>query len=120
MLPMQEIDEAGGRGGGAEKAEQERRKAEEEAKKKAEEDAQKRAKFQAQWKANLERKAREKAEVKAAAEVMRVQIAQKVGQGKKPKPKPKAHGMELFSSYFFINLFFQFLATLGGQSAHAQ
>ena len=102
-------------------AEEEVRKlAEEEAKKKAEEDAQKRAKFQAQWKANLERKAREKAEAKAAAEVMRVQIAQKAGQGKKPKPKPKVHGMELFSSYFFINLFFQFLATLGGWLAHAQ
>ena len=40
-----------------------------------------------QWKADSERKAREKAEVKAVAEAMRVQIAQKVGQGKKPKPK---------------------------------
>ncbi|KIM69856.1 hypothetical protein SCLCIDRAFT_19641 [Scleroderma citrinum Foug A] len=64
-----------------------RRLAEEEAKKKAEEDAQKRAEFQARWKADSERKAREKAEAKAVVEVMRGQIAQKVGQGKKPKPK---------------------------------
>ena len=49
---------------------------------------------------------REKAKVKAEMEAMRAQIAQKVGQGKKPKPKPKVHGMELFSSYFFTNLFF--------------
>ncbi|KIM66075.1 hypothetical protein SCLCIDRAFT_22290 [Scleroderma citrinum Foug A] len=71
-------------------AEEEVRKlAEQEAKKKAEEDAQKRAKFQAWWKANSERKVREKAEVKVAMEVMRVQIAQKAGQGEKPKPKPK-------------------------------
>ena len=83
-----------------------RRLAEEEAKKKAEEDAQKRAKFQAWWKADSERKAREKAEAKAAVEVMRAQIAQKAGQGKKPKPKPKVHGMELFSSYFLLTCSF--------------
>ena len=72
-------------------AEEEARKlAEEEAKKKGEEDAQKRAEFQAWWKADSERKAREKAEAKAVAEAMRVQIAQKVGQGK----KPKVRGME--------------------------
>ncbi|KIM64520.1 hypothetical protein SCLCIDRAFT_23534 [Scleroderma citrinum Foug A] len=71
-------------------AEEEARKlAEEEAKKKAKEDAQKRAEFQAWWKADSERKVREKAEVKAEMEAMRAQIAQKVGQGKKPKPKPK-------------------------------
>ena len=118
------------------KAEQERRKAEEEAKrvaeeearklakeeakKKAEEDAQKRAEFQAWWKADSGRKVREKAKAKVAAEVMRVQIAQKAGQGEKSKPKPKVRGMELFSSYFFTNLFFQFLATSGGQSACTQ
>ena len=116
------------------KAEEERRKAEEEAKraaeeearklakekakKKAEEDAQKRAKFQAWWKADLERKVREKAKAKVVAKVMRAQIAQKAGQGK--KPKPKVHGMELFSSYFFTNLFFRFLAMSGGQSVHTQ
>ena len=82
--------------------EEARRLAEEEAKKKAEEDAQKRAEFQAQWQANSERKAREKAEAKAATEAMRALIAQKAGQGKKPKPKPKVHGMELFSSYFLL------------------
>ena len=88
-------------------AEEEARKlAEEEAKKKAKEDSQKRAKFQVRWKADSERKAREKAEAKVAVEVMRAQIAQKVGQGEKPKPKPKVHGMKLFSSYFFTNLFF--------------
>ena len=102
-------------------AEEEARKlAKEEAKKKAKEDAQKRAEFQAWWKANSERKAREKAEVKVAVEAMRAQIAQKAGQDKKPKPKPKVRGMELFSSYFFTNLFFLFLATSGGQSAHTQ
>ncbi|KIM66062.1 hypothetical protein SCLCIDRAFT_22274 [Scleroderma citrinum Foug A] len=81
------------------KAEEERKKAKEEAKRAAEEevrrlakeDAQKRAEFQARWKADSERKAREKAEAKAAAEVMRAQIAQKAGQGEKPKPKPKQH-----------------------------
>ena len=88
--------------------EEAKRLAEEEAKKKAEEDAQKRAEFQAQWKADLERKAREKAEAKAAAEVMRVQIAQKAGQGKKPKPKPKVHGMELFSSFLLLIYSFNF------------
>ena len=97
-----------------------RRLAEEEAKKKAEEDAWKRAEFQARWQAKKERKAREKAEAKAAVEVMRAQIAQKAGQGKKPKPKPKVCGIELFSSYFFTNLFFRYLATSGGQSAHGQ
>ncbi|KIM62261.1 hypothetical protein SCLCIDRAFT_25184 [Scleroderma citrinum Foug A] len=68
-----------------------RRLAKEEAKKKAKEDAQKRAEFQAWWKADSERKAREKAEAKAAAEAMRAQIAQKAGQGEKPKHKPKQH-----------------------------
>ena len=104
-------------------AEEEVRKlAKEKAKKKAEEDAQKRAEFQAWWKADLERKVREKAKAKVVAKVMRAQIAQKAGQGKKPKPKPKpkVHGMELFSSYFFTNLFFRFLAMLGGQSVHTQ
>ena len=103
-------------------AEEEVRKlAKEEAKKKAEEDAQKRAKFQVQWKADSERKVREKAKAKVAAEAMRAQIVQKAGQGEKPKPKPKpkVHGMELFSSYFFTNLFFQFLAISGGQLACA-
>ena len=37
---------------------------------------------------------------------MRVQIAQKAGQGEKPKPKPKVRGMELFSSYFLLTSFF--------------
>ncbi|KIM65175.1 hypothetical protein SCLCIDRAFT_22993 [Scleroderma citrinum Foug A] len=69
--------------------EEARRLAEEDAKKKAEEDAQKRAEFQVRWKADSERKAREKAEAKAAAEAMRAQIAQKAGQGEKPKLKPK-------------------------------
>ena len=102
-------------------AEEEARKlAEEEAKKKAKEDAQKRAEFQVWWKADSERKVREKAKVKVVAEVMRAQIVQKAGQGEKPKPKPKVHGMELFSSYFFTNLFFRFLATSGGQSARAR
>ena len=54
----------------------------------------------------MERKAREKAEAKVAVEAMRAQIAQKAGQGEKPKPKPKVRGIELFSSYFFTNLFF--------------
>ena len=80
--------------------EEAKRLAEEEAKKKAEEDAQKRAEFQAQWKADSERKAREKAEAKVVVEAMRAQIAQKAGQGK--KPKPKVRGMELFSSYFLL------------------
>ena len=100
--------------------EEARRLAEEEAKKKAEEDAWKRAEFQVWWQANLERKAREKAEAKAVVEAMRAQIAQKAGQGEKPKPKPKVRGIELFSSYFFTNLFFRYLATSGGQSAHGQ
>ena len=85
--------------------EEARRLAKEEAKKKAKEDAQKRAEFQAWWQTDLERKAREKAEAKAV-EAMRVQIAQKAGQGKKPKPKPKVHGMELFSSYFLLTCSF--------------
>ena len=57
---------------------------------------------------------REKAKAKAATEAMRALIAQKAGQSE--KPKPKVCGMELFSSYFFTNLFFQLLATSGGQS----
>ncbi|KIM63722.1 hypothetical protein SCLCIDRAFT_23905 [Scleroderma citrinum Foug A] len=69
----------------AEQEEEARKLAEEEAKKKTEEDTQKRAEFQSWWKADSERKAREKAEAKAVAEVMRAQIAQKVGQGKKRK-----------------------------------
>ncbi|KIM68375.1 hypothetical protein SCLCIDRAFT_20306 [Scleroderma citrinum Foug A] len=69
--------------------EEAKKKAEEDAQKKAEEDAQKRAEFQAQWQADSERKVREKAEVKAATEVMRVLRAQKAGQGEKPKPKRK-------------------------------
>ena len=86
-------------------AEQEaQRKAEEEARRKAEEDAQKRAEFQAQWQADMERKAREKAEAKAAAEAMRAHIVQKVVQGK--KPKPKVHGMELFSSFLLLTYSF--------------
>ena len=76
------------------------RKAKEEARRKAEEDAQKRAEFQAQWQADMERKVREKAEAKAVAEVMRAHIVQKVVQGK--KPKPKVHGMELFSSFLLL------------------
>ena len=111
------------------KAEEERKKAEEEAKrvaeeeamrlakeeakKKAKEDAQKRAKFQVWWKADSERKVREKAEAKAAAEAMRAQIVQKVGQGEKPKPKPKVHGMELFSSYFLLTCFFSIFSNVG-------
>ncbi|KIM55472.1 hypothetical protein SCLCIDRAFT_30331 [Scleroderma citrinum Foug A] len=79
------------------KAKEERKKAEEEAKRAAEEEARrlaeeevkKRAEFQVQWQANSERKAREKAEAKVVAEAMRAQIAQKAGQGEKPKPKPK-------------------------------
>ncbi|KIM67357.1 hypothetical protein SCLCIDRAFT_21207 [Scleroderma citrinum Foug A] len=67
--------------------EEARKLAEEEAKKKAEEDAQKRAKFQVWWQANSERKARKKAEAKAAMEVMRVLIVQKAVQGEKLKPK---------------------------------
>ena len=90
------------------KAEEERKKAEEEAKwvaeeevrRLAEEDAQKRAEFQVQWQANLERKAREKAEAKVASEVMKVHIAQRVAQGK--KPKLKVRGMELFSSLLLL------------------
>ena len=93
--------------------EEARRLAEEEAKKKAEEETQKRAKFQVGWKADLERKAREKAEAKAAAEAMRAQIAQKAGQGEKPKPKPKVHGMELFSSYFLLTCFFSIFSNIG-------
>ena len=87
-------------------AEQEaqRKAEEEEARRKAEEDAQKRAKFQAQWQADMERKAREKAEAKAAAEAMRAHIVQKVVQGK--KPKPKVHGMELFSSFLLLTYSF--------------
>ena len=88
------------------KAEEEWKKAEEEAKRVAEveakrqakEEAKKRAEFQAQWQAKSERKAKEKAKAKAAAKAMRVWIAQNAAQG--AKPKPKVHGMELFS--FFI------------------
>ena len=94
------------------KAKEERKKAKEEAKRAAEEEARrlaekeakKRAEFQARWQANSERKAREKAEEKAAAEAMRAQIVQKAGQGE--KPKPKVHGMELFSSYFLLTCSF--------------
>ena len=82
------------------KAKEERKKAKEEAKKKAEEDTQKRAKFQAQWQADTERKAREKAEAKAASKAMKAHIAQKAAQGE--KPKPKVHGMELFSSFLLL------------------
>ncbi|KIM65441.1 hypothetical protein SCLCIDRAFT_22641 [Scleroderma citrinum Foug A] len=79
------------------KAEEEREKAEEEAKRVAEEevrrlaeeDAQKRAEFQVQWQADSERKAREKAKVKVAMEVMKARIVQKVVQGEKPKPKQR-------------------------------
>ena len=84
------------------KAKEERKKAKEEAKRVAkeearrlaEEDSQKRAEFQVQWQANLERKVREKAEVKAVTEAMRVLIAQKAGQGEKPKPQAQGawHG----------------------------
>ncbi|KIM62635.1 hypothetical protein SCLCIDRAFT_24927 [Scleroderma citrinum Foug A] len=70
--------------------EEAKRLAEEEAKKKAEEDTQKRAKFQARWQADMERKVREKAEAKAASEVMKAHIAQKAAQGEKPKPKVHA------------------------------
>ena len=87
-----------------------RKLAEEEAKKKAEEDTQKRAEFQAWWQANLERKARKKAEAKAAMEVMRALIVQKAVQGE--KPKPKVHGMELFSSCLFTNLIFRFFSNV--------
>ena len=86
--------------------EEARRVAKEEAKKKAKEDAQKWAKFQVQWQANSERKAREKAKVKAVMEAMRVLIAQKAGQGEKPKPRPKVHCMELFRSYFLLTYSF--------------
>ena len=86
--------------------EEAKRLAEEEAKKKAEEDAQKRAKFQARWQADSERKAREKAEAKAASEAMKAHIAQKVAQGK--KPKPKVRGMELFSSFLLLTYSFNF------------
>ena len=86
--------------------EEAKRVAKEEAKKKAEEDAQKRAEFQAWWQANMERKAREKAEVKAVSEVMKVHIVQKVAQGK--KPKPKVRGMELFSSFILLTYSFNF------------
>ena len=86
--------------------EEAKRLAEGEAKKKAKEDAQKRAEFQAWWKANSERKAREKAEAKAVAEAMRVQIVQKVGQGE--KPKAKVRGMELFSSFLLLIYPFNF------------
>ncbi|KIM67391.1 hypothetical protein SCLCIDRAFT_21266 [Scleroderma citrinum Foug A] len=90
------------------KAEEERKKAKEEAKRVAEEevrrlaeeDAQKRAEFQVRWQADLERKAREKAEAKVASEAMKVCIAQRVAQGK--KPKPKICGMELFSSLLLL------------------
>ncbi|KIM61787.1 hypothetical protein SCLCIDRAFT_25605 [Scleroderma citrinum Foug A] len=64
-----------------------RRLAKEEAKKKAKEHTQKRAEFQVLWQADLERKAREKAKAKVAMEAMRALIAQKVGQGEKPKSK---------------------------------
>ena len=86
--------------------EETRRLAEEEAKKKAKEHTQKRAKFQALWQADLERKAREKAEVKVAMEAMRALIAQKVGQGE--KPKSKVRGMELFSSYLLLTCSYDF------------
>ena len=79
------------------------RLAEEEAKKKAKEEAQKRAKF---WQAKSERKAKEKAEAKAVAEVMRAHIAQNAVQG--AKPKPKVHGMELFSSVLLLIYSFDF------------
>ena len=89
------------------KAEEEaKRAAEEEARRLAKEDAQKRAEIQAWWQADSERKAREKAGAKAVAEAMRAQIAQKAGQGDKPKPKPKVCGMELFSSYFLLTCSF--------------
>ncbi|KIM51644.1 hypothetical protein SCLCIDRAFT_33287 [Scleroderma citrinum Foug A] len=67
--------------------EEAKRVAKEEVKRKAEEDAQKMAEFQTLWQANMERKARQKAEAKVVAEVMRAHIAQKAVQGKKPKPK---------------------------------
>ena len=98
--------------------EEARRLAKEEAKKKAEEDAQKRAEFQARWKADSERKAREKAEAKVVVEAMRAQITQKVGQGEKPKPKPKVRGMELFSSYFLLTCFSIFSNVGRPVSAH--
>ena len=74
--------------------EEAKRVAKEEARRLAEEDSQKRAEFQVQWQANLERKVREKAEVKAVTEAMRVLIAQKAGQGEKPKPQAQGawHG----------------------------
>ena len=86
--------------------EEARRLAEEEAKKKAKEDAQKRAEFQARWQADLERKAREKAEAKVVTEVMKAHIVQKAAQGE--KPKPKVHGMELFSSFLLLAYSFNF------------
>ena len=64
------------------------------------EDAQKRAKFQAQWQADMERKVREKAEAKVASKAMKARIVQKAAQGE--KPKPKVHGMELFSSFLLL------------------
>ena len=82
------------------------RLAEEEAKKKAKEEAQKRAKFQVWWQAKSERKAKQKAEAKAVAEVMRAHIAQNAVQG--AKPKPKVHGMELFSSILLLIYSFDF------------
>ena len=96
------------------KAKEERKKAEEEAKRVAEEevkrlakeDAQKRAEFQVRWQADMERKAREKAEAKAASEVMKARIAQKAAQGE--KPKPKVCGMELFSSFILLTYSFDF------------
>ena len=86
--------------------EEAKRVAKEEVKRKAEEDAQKMAEFQTLWQANMERKARQKAEAKVVAEVMRAHIAQKVVQGK--KPKPKVHGMELFSSFLLLTYSFNF------------
>ena len=111
---------------GQRKAKEERKKAKEEAKrvakeeakKKAEEDAQKRAEFQAWWQANMERKAREKAEVKAVSEVMKVHIVQKVAQGK--KPKPKVRGMELFSSFILLTYSFNFSNVRQAASARCE
>ena len=80
--------------------------AKEEAKKKSEKDAWKRAEFQVWWQVNSERKARENAKVKAVMEVMRALIVQKEAQGE--KPKPKVHGMELFSSLLLLIYSFNF------------
>ena len=80
--------------------------AKEEAKKKFEKDAWKRAEFQVWWQVNSERKARENAKVKAVMEVMRALIVQKAAQGE--KPKPKVHGMELFSSLLLLIYSFNF------------